>query len=279
MGPGSRLLWFTFPGAHSEVGAFYDDAGQRLGYYGNLIVPTKFDGTTWRIRDLFLDVWVPSGGRPRLLDEGEFEEAQARGWITPEEAGRARTEGAAITKLAERGAWPPKPVRRWTLELVPALRLRRDHPGTYWAALASGRLIGWGLYVFGLASATSIAFAAFTDAFVISGRAQTVWIGTIVLEAIVLLPLALGGLLPATRWPHPALTDERTLFIGTLAAGLAVLVLNDLGRWSDLLVGVYGSLAMFLGIFAVCRGWFDRTFPTFAAAGLVVAAVALVILL
>ncbi len=69
------------------------------------------------------------------------------------------------------------------------------------------------------------------------------------------------------------------MFIGTLATGLAVLALNDLGRWSDLLAGVYASLAAFLGIFAVCRAFFDRTFPTFAVAGLVVAAAALVILL
>jgi predicted RNA-binding protein associated with RNAse of E/G family len=279
LGPGSQLLWFTFPGAHSEVGAFYDAEGQRLGCYGNLILPTEFDGATWHVRDLFLDVWLPSGGSPQLLDEADFDEARARGWITAEEASRARAEASRITDLAAVGAWPPKPVRRWTLDLVPSLRLRRDHPGTYWAALVSGRLIGWGLYVFGLASATSVAFAAFTDAFVTSGRAQSVWVGTLVFEALLLLPFALGGLLPATRWPRPALTDERTLFIGTLATGLAVLGLNDLGRWSDLLAGVYGSLVVFLGIFAVCRAFFDRTFPTFAAAGLIVAVAALVILL
>ena len=61
--------------------------------------------------------------------------------------------------------------------------------------------------------------------------------------------------------------------------GLAVLFLNGHERIGGALAVVYGTIALFLLIFAVCRAWFDRTLPVEALAGLAVAGLALWVLL
>lgn len=276
---GASLLWFTFPGRWHEVGAFHDREGRLLGWYTNVIRPPRLMDARWEIHDLFLDVWQEPGGAPRVLDEDELREALERGWIDGSEAARAREECARVADRARARRWPPATVRRTPLEAVPYLRLRRDAPGTYRASLTSGRVIGYGLYMLGAVSATSVGFAALTDAFQRSGPSEVVWLMTIAAEAALLLPLALAGRLPATRWPRPAPTDERTLFLAAVAAGLAVLVLPGRAELRLPLAAVYGVLMVFLGIFAVCRAWYDRTFPGVAAAGLLVSTVALLILL
>ncbi|MXX78141.1 MAG: hypothetical protein F4Z33_03985 [Gemmatimonadales bacterium] len=161
---------------------------------------------------------------------------------------------------------------------MPALRLRRDAPGTFHAARISGRIIAFGLYLMAAVSATSAGFAAFTDAFLVAGPAQDAWRLTLLGEALLLAPLALGGWLPATRWPQPPLTDERYLFIATLASGLAVLGLSERTEWAGALLPVYATLGLFSLVFAVCRWWFDRKVPVFALAGAAMTLVALVIL-
>lgn len=276
--PGAVLLWFLFPGRPWTVGVFHDAAGRRLGEYVNIVRPPETRGTEWVIHDLCLDLWVAGNGRPRLLDEDELERALRRGWLSAEEAALARRTAARRLEAIEAGEWPPEPVERWPLEEIPALRLKRDTPGTYWAALVSGRIIAYGLYLMGAVSATSIAFAALSDAFVRPGAGQTAWKLAVLAEAAVLLPLSLRGRLPATRWPRPALTDERSLFVAILATGLAVLALNERTEWGVALLPVYGTLGLFSLVFAVSRAWFDRTVPVFALAGLLVTLVALWIL-
>lgn len=276
---GASLLWFTFPDRWHEVAACHDSEGRLLGWYTNVIRPPRLTDARWEIHDLFLDVWQEPGKAPRVLDEDELREALDRGWIEGPDASRARKECARVVDRARAREWPPAAVRRTPLEAVPYLRLRRDAPGTYRASLTSGRVIGYGLYLLGVLSVTSVAFAALTDAFERSGPSETAWLVTIAVEAAALLPLALTGRLPATRWPRPAPTDERTLFLAAVAAGLAVLVLPGRAELRLPLAAVYGALLAFLGIFAVCRAWYDHTFPAVAAAGLLVSAVALVILL
>lgn len=298
---GSYLLWFTFPGAWHEVAAFHDPSGRLVGYYANVIHPADLadppapgrragsagpgrrrsegrNAARWRIRDLFLDVWTPPHGPPRVLDEEEFEEARRRGWIDEEEAERAEAERDRILARAAVGRWPPDPVPRRALEAVPFLRLRRDDPGTYWAALLAGRIIGYGLYLLGAICVTSLAFAAATNVLE-PGGAHEWWIAAIAAEAGILLPLALSGRLPATRWPRPAPTDERTFFLGTVAAGVAVLVVQDADVWRELLAGLYATLGLFLLLFAVCRTLFERRLPMLALTGCLLSAVALVVLL
>lgn len=279
LGGGASLLWFTFPGRWHEVAAFHDRHGRLLGHYTNIVRPPRTDGRRWELVDLFLDIWQPRDGPPRVLDEDEFQQARASGWLEEEAAERARGECDRLAKRARAGDWPPSEVTRHPLESVPFLRLRRDSPGTYHASLLSGRVVGYGLYVLGAVSVTSVIFAAFTDAFVTSGRSQTIWLAAVAGGAAALLPLSLLGKLPATRWPRPAPADERTLFIAALAAGLAVLLLDGEDGLRAPLAAVYGVLFVFLTIFAACRAWFDRTVPLIALGGLAVSAFALLLLL
>jgi predicted RNA-binding protein associated with RNAse of E/G family len=254
--PGAMLVWYLFPGEPFEIGSFHDREGRLLGQYVNLVRPSIPAGARWTVEDLFLDVWLAPGFPPRVLDEDEFEAARRERWLGADDGRLARRALDEILVRIKSGSWPPEAVKRWPLDLVTALRLKRDSPGTYYSALIAGRIIAWGLYLMGAVSATSIGF-----------------------EALLLLPLTLAGRLPATRWPQPALTDERSLFIATLATGLAVMVLNDRSSWSAAFLPVYGTLGVFSLIFAVCRAWFDRTVPIFALAGLVVTGIALTILL
>lgn len=277
--PGAMLVWYLFPGEPFEIGAFHDRDGRLLGHYVNLVKPSIPAGERWTVDDLFLDIWLTPGYPPQVLDEDEFEAALREGSLGPEDRRTARRALERILARIGSGDWPPEAVSRWPLELVPALRLKRDSPGTFYSALIAGRIIALGLYLMGAVSATSIGFAAFTDAFVARGPSQTAWLLTLAAEALLLLPLTLGGRLPATRWPQPALTDERSLFIATLASGLAVMVLNERASWSAAFLPVYGTLGVFSLVFAVCRSWFDRVVPVFALAGLMVTGIALAILL
>lgn len=279
--PGSLLIWFLRPGQPFEIGAFYHGRGAFQGYYINLIRPPRLQSAPWVIEDLYLDVWLPEGRGGVLLDEDELEAAVARGELSAEEAAEVRAVGARLLARSRRRGrprWLPRSVGRSPAESVPELRLRRDAPGTFHAARISGRIIAFGLYLMAAVSATSAGFAAFTDAFLIAGPAQDAWRMTMLGEALLLAPLALGGWLPATRWPQPPLTDERSLFIATLAAGLAVLALSERAEWAGALLPVYATLGLFSLVFAVCRWRFDREVPVFALAGVAMTLVALVLL-
>lgn len=277
--PGSLLVWYLFPGESYEIGAFFHRRGTFQGHYINLIRPPDLDARPWVIEDRYLDVWVPAAGAPMLLDQDELTAAIERGELSVDEGDEVRALGARLLARVTTRAWPPAAVKKWPADLVPALRLKRDVPGRFHAARISGRIIAYGLYLMGLVSATSVGFAALTDAFITPGPAQQAWKLAVLGEAIVLAPLALGGWLPATWWPRPPLLDERSLFIATLASGFAVLALNQRAEWAGALLPVYGTLGLFSLIFAVCRVWFDRRVPVFALAGMVITLLALAFLL
>jgi hypothetical protein len=277
---GAALIWFTFPGKPYEVASVWEANGRLRGYYTNVVRPPDLSGSeAWHITDLFLDVWQPRGQEPEILDEEEFEEAREKNWIEPHEAARARSGALVILGRIRSRRWPPRVVRRWPLDAVPSLRFRRDEPGRYFANLVSTRVIAYGLYLLGAVSLTSVLFAAATDALITRGSSQTVWLVTLGIEAVLLLPFALAGRLPATEHARPSeAMNERTLLAAAAATGIAVLLLNRSEIWRELLVAVYASLAFFLTVFAVCRAWFDRTFPLAGIAGLLLCLIALVVL-
>ena len=72
---------------------------------------------------------------------------------------------------------------------------------------------------------------------------------------------------------------EKTLFIGALVTGAAVLLNPNADLWRGALIGVYGFLGLFLGIFGVCRVVYDRDVPWMAIAGLAVSLAAVLVLL
>lgn len=276
---GGAVLWYLFPGRTWEVAAAYDELGRLVGHYTNFIRPPRLEPGRWYITDLYLDVWQPAGGSARLLDAEELEAAVAAGHVDAEEARAVEAEAAAVMRLAGSGQWPPRIVGEYPLEDVPALRLRRDDPGTYYANLVVGRLIAFGIYMLGAVSLTSLAFAALTDAFHGSRAALVAWMTVIALELVVLLGLSLAGRLPATRRPRPEeVLTERILFIGALVTGLAVFLYPDVELWRGGLMGIYGALAVFLGVFAVARLRWEQRFPLLAVAGLAVCVLAFVLL-
>jgi predicted RNA-binding protein associated with RNAse of E/G family len=113
---GSDVVWFTFPGLWHDVGRFHRADGTFTGIYANILTPPEMSDSDWRTTDLYLDVWLPPGGEPRLLDEDEMDEALGREWIDGETAARARDEARRLMEGARGGAWPPRVVREWTLE-------------------------------------------------------------------------------------------------------------------------------------------------------------------
>jgi predicted RNA-binding protein associated with RNAse of E/G family len=278
--PGGAILWYLFPGRSYEVAGVYDPRGRFLGWYTNLLRPPEIRDGAWELTDLYLDVWQPPDGPATLLDREDLAGALEAGVISAEEAGRVEAEADSVLRASRAGRWPPKIVRRLPLDAVGSLRLRRDAPGTWYANLLIGRLIGFGMYLFGAVSLISLLFAALTHAFTGGETALAAWYATIGTAAAVLLALSLGGKLPATRWPRPEESlNERILFFGSLTAGLAVFVYPDDRLWRSALIAIYAILAAFLAIFAVARLRWDRRLPRLALAGLVVCLFALGVLL
>jgi uncharacterized protein len=115
--PGSPIVWFTFPGMHHDVGRFHTADGRFTGIYANILTPVRFLAPcVWETTDLFLDVWLESARRPRLLDEDELQAAIEAGHLPPAVAARARAEAEHVMEQARSGAWPPAIVDEWTLE-------------------------------------------------------------------------------------------------------------------------------------------------------------------
>jgi len=113
---GSDAIWFTFPGVWHDIGIFHRADGSLTGTYANILTPCVFEeGGVWRTTDLFLDLWLDPGGHLLTLDEDELENAEAKGWIDPDIAQRAREEVRTLTAQAAAGLWPPGVVGQWTL--------------------------------------------------------------------------------------------------------------------------------------------------------------------
>jgi predicted RNA-binding protein associated with RNAse of E/G family len=120
---GALAVWFTFPGAWHDIGRFHRADGTFTGIYANVLTPPVLGPDhRWTTTDLFLDVWIPAGGPPVLLDEDELEGALARGWIDSVTAARACQEGARLLVEAGEGSWPPPVVEAWTLERARAAK-------------------------------------------------------------------------------------------------------------------------------------------------------------
>ena len=114
--PGAPIVWLTFPGAWHDIGRFHTRDGRFTGYYANVLTPVRIEGDDWHTTDLFLDVFLPHGGTPRILDAAELDHALAGGWVDAPTASRARAEADRIVAMAREGAWPPRLAVEWTLD-------------------------------------------------------------------------------------------------------------------------------------------------------------------
>ena len=129
LGTGCLLIWYIFPRRWYEIGLFFDQRDVFLGHYINLIRPPTFEVAKWVVEDLYLDVWAPVVGPPMLLDENELDEAVTRGKLSVEEAVEVRELGHVMLTRAAKHHWP-KPLQKWSPDLVSQLRLQRDLVGT-----------------------------------------------------------------------------------------------------------------------------------------------------
>lgn len=118
----SPVVWFTFPGAHHDIGRFHTPAGDFTGWYANILTPverippTADEPERWDTTDLFLDLFLTPAGSVHVLDREELEEAVARGWVDAGTAGAAKAEASRLEAAARSGTWPPAVTREWTLE-------------------------------------------------------------------------------------------------------------------------------------------------------------------
>lgn len=114
---GSSIVWFTYPDRWHDIGKCYRRDGSYSGLYANVLTPVRFEaGDIWHTTDLCLDVWLPPGGPPVLLDEDALLASESQGAIDRAQANRARQEAEALIKGARSGSWPPADVNDWGLE-------------------------------------------------------------------------------------------------------------------------------------------------------------------
>jgi predicted RNA-binding protein associated with RNAse of E/G family len=118
--PGDRGLLFEYAEGYEIIAAVHD---LRLtGHYININLPFERTPDGYRVKDLFLDLWVWSDGRYHVLDEDEYAEACEKGWLTKQEQAFALRIKEKAIKMITNGRFPPKKVSVMTTEWLKALK-------------------------------------------------------------------------------------------------------------------------------------------------------------
>ncbi len=103
---GSVTLAHYIEGASSIWWEMYHPDGRRLADLIHITTPVLIRETEVEYTDLLLDIWRPAGEQPVLLDDDELDEAEARGFLQPEEIDRIRALGREISADPEASAPP-----------------------------------------------------------------------------------------------------------------------------------------------------------------------------
>jgi predicted RNA-binding protein associated with RNAse of E/G family len=115
---GYWAIWFVFKGKWFDVGKFYDQSKNWLGYYCDIVKPIKrlmSGSSTSVLTDLFLDVWISPDGEVYVLDEDELENAIEQGFITKRLAAKDRSVARRLAKRSGLHEFPPTQVKEATL--------------------------------------------------------------------------------------------------------------------------------------------------------------------
>jgi Protein of unknown function (DUF402) len=114
-------LRVTRPDEAFSVFLFTNHDGTLRGWYVNLEAPQQRTELGFDYEDELLDIWVPVGAEPELLDEDELEEAVRRGFFSTERAAEIRANGERV--LAD-PPWPTgwedwQPDPAWQVPVLP----------------------------------------------------------------------------------------------------------------------------------------------------------------
>jgi predicted RNA-binding protein associated with RNAse of E/G family len=121
MDRGYWAVWFIGNGASYDLGKVYSPEGRHTGYYVDVLEPVRWQGadpaTIEPLTDLFLDLWLSPDGRWQILDEPEFQEAEERGWITPQQAAHGRRTLEQLVELAQANRLVTAEIREFALRI------------------------------------------------------------------------------------------------------------------------------------------------------------------
>lgn len=115
---GYWAIWFVFKGKWFDIGKFYDESKNWLGYYCDIVKPIRrlmSGSSTSLLTDLFLDIWITPDGEAYVLDEDELEDAVRRGFISKRLAAKARSQVQLLLRKSELHEFPPTRVKEATL--------------------------------------------------------------------------------------------------------------------------------------------------------------------
>lgn len=118
IGWGYGSVWFLYKNQPFDVARFYRPDGTWTGYYVDVLEPVLWTDADPRsiqaIVDLFLDLWIAPDGSHQVLDVDEFEEAVEKGWITDEQAGRAKLALHHLVEQTVKGRFPPREIKNFS---------------------------------------------------------------------------------------------------------------------------------------------------------------------
>lgn len=118
---GYWALWFLRQGKPYDLGKVFRSDGLHTGYYVDVLEPVQWSGAgadaIQPLTDLFLDLWIAPDGRYTVLDQDEFDEAEARCWITSAQAAHARRVLDDLLRSAAAGVLVPPEAAAATLGL------------------------------------------------------------------------------------------------------------------------------------------------------------------
>ena len=115
---GYWAIWFVFKGKWFDIGKFYDESKNWLGYYCDIVKPIRrlmSGSSTSPLTDLFLDIWITPDCEAHVLDEDELENAVRHGFISKSMAAKARSQVQMLVRKIELHEFPPTRVKEATL--------------------------------------------------------------------------------------------------------------------------------------------------------------------
>jgi len=120
LAPGFQIVYFEMMGKWFTIGKIRNLQGRHTGYYCDIVSPPSLmkNGGV-ELTDLFLDLWVSTDLRYKILDEDELENAFAKKWITKQLYDRAKEQLAELIDVVERRRFPPRPVKYLERKLGP----------------------------------------------------------------------------------------------------------------------------------------------------------------